>query len=87
LDGAQKNPALDVPVLVFLDDLSDSLRVFLPNLKGYEGWICQHKVKIVVILFGNQLRVIEVVLEKIGVFVGEFLIVLNRLSGLHRKGR
>ena len=67
------------------DDFSDSFCVFLPHLKGYEGWICQNKIKIVVILLWNQLGMVEVVLEKIRVFISEFFVILYSLSKLRQK--
>jgi hypothetical protein len=74
VDGAEQDPACDLPVLVFFDDLLDGGRVLLPDLLDNEGWVGQNEVEKVVVLLWDLLWLVEVVLEIIGVFLAEFLV-------------
>jgi hypothetical protein len=87
LDCAQQDAAHDVSLLVLTDDLPDGLRVEVPDLMGDEGRVCQYKVEGVVVLFGDVFGVVEVILEEIGVILGEFGVELGGGGGTSKRKR
>lgn len=85
LDCAEQDLARDVAVLVLLDYLFDGCGVQLPDLLRDEGRVCQHEVEGVVELLRDQLRMVEVILEEVGVLHSEFGIILGEEGGTSKQ--
>jgi hypothetical protein len=74
VNGAEQDPACDLPVLVFFYDLLDGGGVLLPDLLDDKRWVGQNEVEKVVVLLWDLLWLVEVVLEVVWVLLAEFLV-------------
>ncbi len=77
LDSAQQNATNRLALLIFLNYLKYGLCVLFPDLLGDKGRVSQHKVKIIVVLLRNGLRLVEIILEEVGVVLTEFFVELS----------
>ena len=85
MNGAQQDLSNDLAILIFLDDFLDGISILLPDLMRNEGRVSEHKIKHVVVFLRNELRMVEVILEKVGVVVAKFDVILNGEEGVHRR--
>ena len=87
MNSTQQDTPHHIPILVLLHYLPNRLSILLPHLLSYKRRVRQHKVEIVVILLGNQVRSVEVILKIVRVVIGKLDVVLGNVGVTSKRKR